>query len=402
MDGQTLFESIRGLATLKSDASDIYPTPDEILKSKTEVLILPITEFLSPILPPINATKEEISHHSVYKPNPVFIKTFGATYKVMTSKEKPKKITIKGSNEKDYLFLLKKDSLGDASKEAKFITWIETINQILKQDKECAKRKILLQTYKIVPLSSSTSIIEWIMNTETVRSIVQRLWAEKGIEMDIGRVNKLCAEAGFSCRDTQYGRIWHKIKQEAPPVLYQWFFETFPTGDDWYNAKLAYIRTCAAWSMVGYIIGLGDRHSDNMLLNKKTGELIHIDFDCIFDKGTALKVPEIVPFRLTTNYVDAFGIFQEKTEFTITCNLVLKALYKNRESIITNLDSFIHDPLFEAAINTPVNPKIDIPEARAKLDECAKGTKELVERLICNARNENALIKMYVGWMPWV
>ena len=46
-------------------------------------------------------------------------------------------------------------------------------------------------------------------------------------------------------------------------------------------------------------MGLGDRHLDNILLNKHTGRVVHIDYNIIFDKGRQLRVPEIVPFRLT-------------------------------------------------------------------------------------------------------
>lgn len=50
---------------------------------------------------------------------------------------------------------------------------------------------------------------------------------------------------------------------------------------------------------VGYMLGLGDRHLDNLLLDKHTGRVVHIDYNIVFDKGQQLRVPEIVPFRLT-------------------------------------------------------------------------------------------------------
>lgn len=37
--------------------------------------------------------------------------------------------------------------------------------------------------------------------------------------------------------------------------------------------------------MVGYIIGLGDRHLDNVLIDMTTGEVVHIDYNVCFEKG---------------------------------------------------------------------------------------------------------------------
>jgi len=49
--------------------------------------------------------------------------------------------------------------------------------------------------------------------------------------------------------------------------------------------------------MVGHIVGLGDRHGENILIDTMSGECVHVDFECLFDKGLMLQRPEIVPFR---------------------------------------------------------------------------------------------------------
>jgi len=51
--------------------------------------------------------------------------------------------------------------------------------------------------------------------------------------------------------------------------------------------------------MVGHIVGLGDRHGENLLLDSVSGDIVHVDFSCLFDKGITLQQPEVVPFRLT-------------------------------------------------------------------------------------------------------
>ena len=45
--------------------------------------------------------------------------------------------------------------------------------------------------------------------------------------------------------------------------------------------------------MVGHIVGLGDRHGENILIDTLSGECVHVDFDCLFDK-----VPHYLGLRL--------------------------------------------------------------------------------------------------------
>lgn len=61
-------------------------------------------------------------------------------------------------------------------------------------------------------------------------------------------------------------------------------------------------------STVGYILGLGDRHVQNILIDTQTAELIHIDLGVAFEQGRILPTPETVPFRLTRDIVDGMGI----------------------------------------------------------------------------------------------
>ena len=53
----------------------------------------------------------------------------------------------------------------------------------------------------------------------------------------------------------------------------------------------------AVWCMVGHMVGLGDRHGENILIDCSSGDVVHVDFSCIFDKGLTLQKPEMVPFR---------------------------------------------------------------------------------------------------------
>lgn len=59
--------------------------------------------------------------------------------------------------------------------------------------------------------------------------------------------------------------------------------------------------------MIGYILGLGDRHVMNILIDNVTAEVIHIDLGIAFGQGETLRIPETVPFRLTRDIVDGMA-----------------------------------------------------------------------------------------------
>jgi len=51
-----------------------------------------------------------------------------------------------------------------------------------------------------------------------------------------------------------------------------------PFSGVWFERRLAYTNSVATTSMVGYVLGLGDRHTQNILIDQQTAEVIHIDF----------------------------------------------------------------------------------------------------------------------------
>lgn len=123
--------------------------------------------------------------------------------------------------------------------------------------------------------------------------------------------------------------------------------ETFPEPEAWFAARIAYVRTTAVISMIGYVLGLGDRHGENILFDESTGETQHVDFNCLFEKGLTFEKPERVPFRLTHNMVDAMGLTGYEGPFRRCSEIVMRLLRQNEESLMTVVETFLHDPLVE-------------------------------------------------------
>lgn len=122
---------------------------------------------------------------------------------------------------------------------------------------------------------------------------------------------------------------------------------TFQEPNSWYNARSNFVRTAAVMSVCGYVLGLGDRHCENILMASSNGDCIHVDFNCLFNKGETLAIPEIVPFRLTHNMTEAMGPLGYEGIYRKTCECSLKILRDYKEPLITILKTFIYDPLVE-------------------------------------------------------
>lgn len=64
------------------------------------------------------------------------------------------------------------------------------------------------------------------------------------------------------------------------PVLHHFFLEHYREPAAWFERRLAYTRATAVNSVAGYVIGLGDRHSHNILIHTRTAEA-HLRFAAI-------------------------------------------------------------------------------------------------------------------------
>lgn len=124
----------------------------------------------------------------------------------------------------------------------------------------------------------------------------------------------------------------------------------FQSGDSetWLERRTNYTRSLAVQSMVGYVLGLGDRHPSNLMLDRKTGDIMHVDFgDCFEVAMQRPQFPEKIPFRLTRMLVMTMGVSGIEGSFRLTCENVMGVLREHRDSVIAVLEAFVHDPLID-------------------------------------------------------
>ncbi|CAM1330612.1 PIK3C3 (predicted), partial [Pycnogonum litorale] len=101
-----------------------------------------------------------------------------------------------------------------------------------------------------------------------------------------------------------------------------------------------YVKSCAGYCVITYLLGVGDRHLDNLLLTK-TGKLFHIDFGYILGRDPKPLPP---PMKLSKEMVEAMGGISSEyyQEFRKQCYTAFLHL-RRHSNLILNLFSLMVD-----------------------------------------------------------
>ncbi|XP_051783358.1 phosphatidylinositol 3-kinase catalytic subunit type 3 [Erpetoichthys calabaricus] len=101
-----------------------------------------------------------------------------------------------------------------------------------------------------------------------------------------------------------------------------------------------YVKSCAGYCVITYILGVGDRHLDNLLLTK-TGKLFHIDFGYILGRDPKPLPP---PMKLSKEMAEGMGGMQSEQyqEFRKQCYTAFLHL-RRYSNLILNLFSLMVD-----------------------------------------------------------
>jgi serine/threonine-protein kinase ATR len=381
-------------------------------------MILPLQSSLTIALP---TGKSSESNHKAFPDILPVITGFKDTIDVMHSLQRPRRITISGSDGKEYIFLCKPDD--DLRKDTRVMELNGIVNKLLKKNEESRVRKLKIRTYAVIPLSEKCGIIQWVSNMNAFRGILLKQYKERNMILQVG-----CYL--FNCKHSEIKELLSKyppveaytdyIYPRYPPIFHTWFLDTFPEPAKWLSARKAYTATVAVMSMVGYVVGLGDRHGENILLDELTGEILHVDLNCLFEKGKDFEIPERVPFRLTRNIADAFGVLGIEGGFLKSCQITLGLLRSNRELLMSVLETFLHDPLCEwskkigksVAMGGNWASKATAVKILSTISRKLEGFVDLskmpvnvvgqVDALVADASNIDNLAKMYIGWAAYL
>jgi FKBP12-rapamycin complex-associated protein len=233
----------------------------------------------------------------------------------------------------------------------------DLVNTILSKDNDTNKKKLFIETYSVFPLSHNAGIIGWVPNCDTLHKLIKD---ERAISNTIPSVENRKVYKLYPRFET--GHFLSKVEtfkegllETHGTELLKVIWKKSKNCESWLNRRTNYSRSLAVMSMVGYILGLGDRHPSNLMMSRKTGKIIHIDFgDCFEVAMKRDKFPEKIPFRLTRMLIKALEVSGIEGTFRLTCIKIMELLRNNKDSLLAILSSFIHDPLISFRLMIPM------------------------------------------------
>ncbi|XP_028398063.1 serine/threonine-protein kinase ATR-like isoform X2 [Dendronephthya gigantea] len=407
-------EKNRGKENVLSMSHDFGMLKRFVSDDKFSPIIIPLQSSLTVTLPTSHGIDKD--YYPFPDSQPTFL-GFEDKVDVLQSLARPKKVTVKASDGLYYNLLCKPKD--DLRKDSRTMEFNSLINKCLRKDPECRRRQLHIRTYAVVPLNEECGLLEWVPNTSGLRNILIKLYKEKGLYVKSSEIKRLYESMTSAGKEERKKIFQMKVLKRYPPIFHEWYLKTFPTPTSWYNSRLGYCRTAAVMSMVGYILGLGDRHGENVLFDSTNGDCFHVDFNCLFNKGETFECPECVPFRLTHNMIQAMGPLGYEGIFRRSCEVTLKLMRNQNDSLLSVLKTFVYDPLVEWGEKR----HRDTATAAAK-EEGLKIVKQIEQRLrgysiknkiliplsiegevhqlISEATDVDNLSKMYIGWAAYL
>jgi phosphatidylinositol-4,5-bisphosphate 3-kinase len=139
--------------------------------------------------------------------------------------------------------------------------------------------------------------------------IMDEIWASEGLHLALSpyKVVSTWADGGMleivrnSVTTAEiHKRYGGKLGAFNDTTFASWIRDNNGGEEEYKTAVDIFIRSCAGYCVATYIMGIGDRHNDNIMV-KKSGHYFHIDFG-----------------HFLGNFKYQFGIRRERTAFVFT------------------------------------------------------------------------------------
>ncbi|XP_044756993.1 DNA-dependent protein kinase catalytic subunit-like isoform X2 [Coccinella septempunctata] len=287
-------------------------------------------------------------HIKIYK--------FHPEVSVMNSLRKPIKFTILGNNTKEYSYLVKFGE--DIRQDQRIEQLFDLMNDIFRKN---YSQQFSLETFEVIPLTTSLGIIRWIDKTIMMETFMKRA-SNKANSLDAPTieysrfifsskkgVNNNMEAYGESAKVYDRNKVISKYQRAVneidKDILRKAFWNLSTSTESFIALRHNFMRSYAVMCVAHWILGIGDRNLSNTLISLEDGHVIGIDFGYAFGTATQmLPVPELIPFRLTpqiVSFMEPLGVMGHFRESMIN---TMKCLKEYKKLLVATMSVFIKEP----------------------------------------------------------
>lgn len=309
---------------------------------------------------------------------PVRLVDLRSTVAVMPSVLKPKKVTFLCSDNKSRHVLVKYGE--DMQEDARIMTIFRIFNGLIDESSDPWQDtdKARLFTYDVLPIAHNFGLIEWIRESRSVKAIIEERTGErimtsvamKHREAFLKPLGGDPVQRHLTTLKLPTAKVIQEyddeVRRSQPSALKIAIMKRCASPEEFLLKRQLMLKEYALCCVAGYLIGIGDRHFDNILLTED-GHFCLIDFGCTFDFAIHLPVPELVPFRFTPNL--ALLGYPLETESVFTPMLVdtLHLLRKQRDCLNDYIEVYLSDPIekwisYNSALNSGKDENVVLDE----------------------------------------
>ncbi|OHT11954.1 hypothetical protein TRFO_18322 [Tritrichomonas foetus] len=331
------------------------------------------------------------------------IVSFDPTMRVFGTAFHPRFMTMIDEKGKSHHFLLKGNC--DVRIDYRIMQFFILLNSLLYSNR--VTTNLSVTQYSIVPLTKDSGLISWVENSDSLHQIIGKFTENRNKETSL--IKSFVDTSTMTMSALQLYELYQIIAEQTPAdELDQYIWLQASTSSVWLKNNTNFVTSTALMSIAGYIIGLGDRHPNNILLQSNNGKVAHIDFEDCFEITMNRKIyPEKVPFRLTRMISNALDGATPFGTFRRTCEDVLSLLREAKQTVIAQfylftIDSTIskNSKFYNAKIVERVKEKLEGNDIFMLKHE-TKTVESQVKRLINVSSNPEMYATQFIGWCPY-